>query len=176
MRVIAVLGLGHVFTKLKYALVLGLILAFALGPDGAAAGDLPKADKVIVYKAKRLMHLLRHGWVVRSYAIRLGDKPIGPKIFENDGRTPEGNYLIDGRNAKSRFHLSLHIDYPHDQDITRANKYDTSPGGAIFIHGTPGKGGRYAGDWTNGCIAVQNHDIEEIWQAVDNGTPIEIKP
>ncbi len=157
-------------------LALGLGTALVLGPMGEAAADLPKADKLVVYKAKRTMHLFRKGWIIRSYSIRLGDKPVGPKIFENDGRTPEGHYLIDGRNASSRFHRSLHISYPRAQDEARAKKYGTSPGGAIFIHGTPGKGGRYAGDWTNGCIAVQNHEIEEIWHAVENGTPIEIKP
>ncbi|MSO69114.1 MAG: hypothetical protein EXQ98_02350 [Alphaproteobacteria bacterium] len=156
--------------------MIGLGLALMLGPTSADAAEAAKANQVIVYKSKRIMHLLHNGWIVRSYAIRLGDKPVGPKIFENDGRTPEGHYLIDGRNAKSSFHLSLHINYPSDDDTARAQQYGSTPGGAIFIHGTPGKGGRYEGDWTNGCIAVLNHEIEEIWRAVDDGTPIEIKP
>ena len=157
-------------------LALGLGIALVLAPTSEAAADLPKADKLVVYKAKRTMHLVRKGWIIRTYSIRLGDKPVGPKIFENDGRTPEGRYLIDRHNANSRFHRSLHINYPRPQDIARAKKYRSSPGGEIFIHGTPGKGGRYAGDWTNGCIAVENHEIEEIWHAVEDGTPIEIKP
>ncbi len=164
----------RLIVKLILALGLGLALAFA--PIDHASAQLPKADKLVVYKAKRTLHLIRKGWVIRSYAIKLGDKPVGPKIFENDGRTPEGQYLIDGRNPSSRFHLSLHISYPRAQDVARAMKYGSSPGGEIFIHGTPGKGGRYEGDWTNGCIAVANHEIEEIWHAVEDGTPIEIKP
>lgn len=158
------------------ALALGLGIALALAPLGDAAAELPKADKLVVYKAKRTLHLIRKGWIIRAYSIRLGDKPVGHKVFENDGRTPEGHYLIDGRNGSSRFHRSLHISYPRPQDVARAQKYDASPGGEIFIHGTPGKGGRYVGDWTNGCIAVQNYEIDEIWHAVEDGTPIEIKP
>lgn len=158
------------------SLALGLGIALALGPVDAAAAHLPKADKLVVYKAKRTLHLIRNGWVIRAYSVRLGDKPIGPKIFENDGRTPEGRYLIEGRNASSRFHRSLRINYPRPEDVARAKRYGSSPGGEIFIHGTPGKGGKYSGDWTNGCIAVQNHEIDEIWHAVEDGTPIEIKP
>ena len=165
-------------TRIAFVVLLIVALGFgtSLWPSGDAFAQLPKADKLVVYKAKRTMHLLRNGWVIRSYAIRLGDKPKGQKIFENDGRTPEGRYTIDGRNAKSQFHLSLHIDSPKAEHVARAAKYGTSAGGAIFIHGTPGRGGRYNGDWTNGCIAVLNHEIEELWHAVDDGTPIEIKP
>lgn len=163
-------------TIASIVLALALGLALSIGGIGDAAADLPKADRLIVYKSKRTLHLLRHGWVIRSYSIRLGDKPVGPKIFENDGRTPEGRYVIDGRNANSRFHRSLHISYPNPNDIAHAARYATSAGGEIYIHGTPGAGGRYAVDWTNGCIAVQNREIEEIWNAVADGTPIEIKP
>lgn len=165
-------------TSITFVVLLIVALGFGamLWPSGDAFAQLPKADKLVVYKAKRTMHLMRNGWVFRSYAIRLGDHPKGQKIFEHDGRTPEGNYIIDGRNANSQFHLSLHIDYPKVEHVARAAKYNTSAGGAIFIHGTPGKGKRYAGDWTNGCIAVLNHEIEEIWRTVDDGTPIEIRP
>jgi murein L,D-transpeptidase YafK len=155
-------------------IALGLGATFGVARDAAA--DLPKADKLVVYKAKRTMHLMRKGWVIRTYAIRLGDKPVGPKMFENDGRTPEGLYLIDGRNAASRFHRSLRISYPGPKDLARAARYETSAGGEIFIHGTPGSGGKYETDWTNGCIAVSNREIEELWRTVDDGTPIEIKP
>ena len=106
----------------------------------------------------------------------MGDAPAGHKRFQGDERTPEGRYAIDYGNPNSSYTLSLHISYPRPQDVTRAKKYGSSPGDAIFIHGTPGKGDRYTGDWTNGCIAVQNHEIEEIWHAVEDGTPIEIKP
>ncbi|MBM3484481.1 MAG: hypothetical protein FJX66_14420 [Alphaproteobacteria bacterium] len=151
-------------------------LSFALGTPDDAWAKLPKADQVVVYKAKRIMHLMRKGWVIRSYHVKLGDKPVGHKVFQYDGRTPEGRYVIDFRNAASQFHRSLRISYPRPEDIARAKRYRQSPGGDIFIHGTPGEGGKYDGDWTNGCIAVKNHEIEEIWAAVDDGTPIEIRP
>jgi len=163
-------------SMIALAMMVAIGIGATLGVARDAAADLPKADRLVVYKAKRTMHMMRKGWVIRTYTVRLGDKPDGPKMFENDGRTPEGLYLIDGRNAASRFYRSLHINYPGPKDLARAAKYDTSPGGDIFIHGTPGTGGRYQSDWTNGCIAVSNHEIEEIWQAVDDGTPIEIKP
>lgn len=158
--------------------LLGLTIAagLALGDAGGAAAQLPKADQVVVYKAKRVMHLMRKGWVIRSYHVKLGDKPVGPKVFQYDGRTPEGRYVIDFRNAASQFHRSLHISYPRPEDVARAKRYRQDPGGDIFIHGTPGEGGKYASDWTNGCIAVTNREIEEIWAAVDDGTPIEIRP
>lgn len=154
-------------------LFLALALPFAI--DDAAA-QLPKADKVVVFKAKRTLHLMRNGWVFRSYHVKLGDKPVGPKIFQYDGRTPEGRYLIDTRNPASRFYRALHISYPRPEDVARAKRYGESPGGDIFIHGTPGEGGKYAGDWTNGCIALKNHEIDELWSSVKDGTPIEIKP
>jgi murein L,D-transpeptidase YafK len=159
------------------ALCLSIALSAALaGGAGAARAELPKAEKLVVFKAKRTLHLVRDGWVFRAYRIKLGDKPVGPKIFQYDGRTPEGRYVIDYRNASSRFHRSLHISYPRPEDVARARRYGTSPGGDIFIHGTPGEGVAYAGDWTNGCIALKNHEIDELWRAVDDGTPIEIRP
>lgn len=147
----------------------------------AAAAPPLRADKVVVIKHRRLLLLLHKGKVVRRYRIALGFAPKGHKEREGDGRTPEGRYVIDWRNPKSRFTLSLHIDYPNRQDRASARRRGVSPGGDIFIHGLP-NGSRSVGkahtlrDWTLGCIAVTSEEIREIWHAVPNGTPIEIRP
>lgn len=143
--------------------------------------QLPVADKVLVDKSKRKMWLIANGKKYREYSISLGDNPIGHKQQEGDERTPEGLYRIDYRNPKSRYHLSLHISYPDQDDQRNAQARGVSPGGDIFIHGLPNGFGSmnflYAGkDWTDGCIAVSNEEIKEIWKLVKNGTPIEILP
>jgi len=117
----------------------------------------------------------------REYEISLGDNPIGHKQKEGDEKTPEGKYTIDYRNPNSSYHLSLHITYPSAEDKRIAKKRGISPGGDIFIHGLPnGMGPLGFGfknrDWTDGCIAVNDKEIEEIWNLVKNGTPIEILP
>lgn len=127
------------------------------------------------------MYLMRGHRTLRTFKIALGGQPFGSKATEGDGRTPEGRYIIDGRNPDSRFHLSLHISYPNDLDRERAEVEGVSPGGEIVIHGWPnGRWGfaeEHAGiDWTEGCIAVTDAEIEEIWRAVPDGTPIDIIP
>ncbi|MGZ5243648.1 MAG: L,D-transpeptidase family protein [Bacteroidia bacterium] len=139
-----------------------------------------KADEVIVYKSKRKMDLLSNGEVIRTYNIALGDNPIGHKQQEGDERTPEGNYTLDWRNSKSICYKSLHISYPNKEDKAHAEKSGVSPGGNIMIHGLHpsikllGKI-HYMKDWTDGCIAVNNTEMDEIWTMVANGTPIEIR-
>ena len=153
------------------------VLAAALVSVSALARAAEaKADRIIVLKSQRRMLLCREGAIIASYAIRLGENPVGPKVFQGDGRTPEGEYAIDWRTRATVFHLALHISYPQPQNRARAAKYGLPAGGGIFIHGTPGTGRRFDRDWTDGCIAVSNVAIEEIWRAVDNGTPIEIRP
>lgn len=142
---------------------------------------LPIADSILVEKSARNMYLIKDGEKIKTYKISLGDEPVGHKQQEGDERTPEGNYVIDYRNPKSKYHLSLHINYPNQQDRDRARKKGVSPGGDIFIHGLPNGMGFLSGvfqrgDWTDGCIAVSNSEIEEIWKSVKNGTPIEIRP
>jgi murein L,D-transpeptidase YafK len=141
---------------------------------------LGKADQIIVLKHKRVLVLVRGGRVLKTYPVALGLHPIGPKLWEGDGRTPEGTYLIDGRNQASRYHLALHISYPSLVDEARAEKAHRAVGGAIMIHGMPNWFSaltmQMAPDWTSGCIAVSDTAIEEIWDAVDDGTPIEIRP
>ena len=139
------------------------------------------ADSVLVDKSDRKMWLIKDGQRYKEYRISLGDNPIGHKQQEGDERTPEGRYIIDYRNPQSSYHLSLHITYPNDEDKRRARERGVSPGGDIFIHGLPnGYGALAAGakylDWTDGCIAVTNKEIEEIWSLVKNGTPIQINP
>lgn len=141
------------------------------------------ASSIRVLKGLRRMDMLdENGNTIRSYKISLGKNPVGRKEKEGDERTPEGLYYIDGRNPKSDYHLSLKISYPQPTDLTRAKQKGVRPGGSIFIHGKPnGKSWmwwKYAQkyDWTNGCIAVSNEEIEEIWRLIADGTPIEIKP
>ncbi|MDX2150315.1 MAG: L,D-transpeptidase family protein [Bryobacteraceae bacterium] len=144
------------------------------------SGD-PAADRIIVNKQQRELLLLRGGRVIRHYRIALGRTPVGPKEREGDGKTPEGAYIISGRNPRSAFHLSLRISYPSPADRARAARAGVSPGGDIMIHGLPNSqphlGPEHARtDWTEGCIAVTNEEIEELWPLVPNQTPIQINP
>lgn len=138
-------------------------------------------DRVVVEKAKRKLFLLSEGNVVRTYYIALGPQPEGHKFQKGDGKTPEGLYVINGRNFQSTYHRSLHISYPSQADIQRANQAGVNPGGDIMLHGIRNGLGWFGPfhrkmDWTHGCIAVTNQEIEEIWSLVKDGTPIEIKP
>ncbi len=156
-----------------------LTLPFAAGE--AAASKRLRADKVVVIKHKRILQLLWKGKVVRTYRVALGGAPKGPKEQEGDSRTPEGTYTIDMHFPKSSFHKALHISYPNEEDKKRAAEKGVDPGGQIEIHGL-GFTMAWAGkrhtkwDWTAGCIAVTNKEIDEIYSAVPNGTPIVIKP
>lgn len=134
----------------------------------------PEVTRVIVFKGQRVMHLMHNGKALKSYNIGLGFAPFGHKGEEGDGRTPEGEYLIDRRNPNSEFHLSIGINYPNDQDRARAAAAGVKPGGDIFIHGRPWKNRKGGQDWTAGCIAVTNREMEEIYSMVRNGTPISI--
>jgi murein L,D-transpeptidase YafK len=140
-----------------------------------------KADLIVVDKGERRLSLYRDGQLLKSYHASLGGHPVGPKTREGDGRTPEGSYVIDGRLPRTPYYLALHISYPDARDRARAAKLGVSPGGAILIHGIGWvKGGvteaEARSDWTDGCIAVTNREMTEIWAAVDDGTPIEIRP
>lgn len=134
----------------------------------------PEVTRVVVYKQMRRMYLLHDNTVLRSYRIGLGFAPNGDKQISGDGRTPEGHYLIDRRNPDSKYHLSIGIDYPNEADIAEAEALGKDPGGDIFIHGQ-GRGFSFLiPDWTWGCIAVTNDEIEEIYAMVRDGTPISI--
>jgi murein L,D-transpeptidase YafK len=142
---------------------------------------LPMADEVIVHKAERRLELLQGGEVFRSFPIALGGQPEGHKQREGDQRTPEGRYVLDWRNPNSAFFLALRVSYPNEEDIRRARQRGVNPGNNIMIHGLPNEL-RYSarqyrqGDWTDGCIAVSNSAMIDIWLAVPDGTPITILP
>lgn len=163
----------------RFIMTVGIMLEVILTACGICAQET--VDLVVVHKGERTMALLSNDKSIRTYKISLGGNPSGHKFRQGDHRTPEGNYVIDYRNPNSRYHLSLHISYPNEQDRRRAEQSGVDPGGMIMIHGLPngwgmGGAGLEGRDWTDGCIAVSNQAIEEIWQLVQNGTPIEIKP
>lgn len=161
-----------------FILLLLLIAAYS-GAAGQAVTE--PADQVVVYKSKRQLQLLRAGKVLRTYRIALGDNPVGHKRQEGDEKTPEGAYVLDWRNPNSRYYKSIHISYPNAQDRAQARRRGVSPGGDIMIHGRNGPivlpdGTWKWKDWTNGCMAVTNAEMDEIWKLVKNGTPIQIHP
>jgi murein L,D-transpeptidase YafK len=151
------------------------------GIASAAAGSGLHADRVLVLKRERTLQLLSGGKVVKAYRIALGADPVGAKNRQGDHKTPEGVYVLDRRNAHSQFYKAIHISYPSERDRAGARKQGVSPGGDVFVHGLP-NGYGYIGaahrlkDWTDGCIAVTDEEIDEIWDAVPDGTPIEIRP
>jgi murein L,D-transpeptidase YafK len=136
---------------------------------------------VVVHKGQRRMQLMLRDRVVREYAIALGPNPVGPKRQRGDRRTPEGKYVLDWRIEESAFHRSIHISYPNDRDVRRARQSGLHPGAGVMIHGLPNGAGWIGAehrkrDWTRGCIAVTDEEMDEIWNLVDDGTPIEIRP
>ncbi len=158
-------------------ILLAIALAFGLSACSSKFKTYngPEVTEVQVHKAERRMYLLHGSEVLESYEIALGRQPVGHKQFEGDARTPEGTYLIDRRNPNSDYHLSIGISYPNVNDYAFATSAGQEPGGDIFIHGENGKG-RNKGDWTYGCIAVTNKEMEDIYAMVRDGTPIRIFP
>jgi hypothetical protein len=147
----------------------------------ASPGKLETADHVLVKKAERRLYLLRADRVIAEYPIKLGLSPKGPKLYEGDFRTPEGRYALVARNQHSDYFLSLRVSYPNEDDLVRARELGLRPGGLIMIHGQPNTPRKprdwYAGnDWTDGCIAVSNSDMVDIWLRTTVGMPIEIRP
>jgi len=145
------------------------------------AGGFPVADRVIVDKGDRKLYLMKEGEAFRTFEIALGIRPVGDKEHEGDFKTPEGRYQLDTRNPNSEYFLSIHVSYPNGQDVREARSKGLSPGGAIMIHGQPNSPTRSEAyyrtqDWTNGCIAVSNSDMIDIWLMTNNDTPIEIRP
>jgi murein L,D-transpeptidase YafK len=139
------------------------------------------ADHIFVLKKERKLELLSEGKVIKTYKVALGSDPIGPKTRQGDHRTPEGVYVLDFRNAHSQFYKSIHISYPSGHDRALARQMGVSPGGDIFLHGLPDGYGAIGTahrlrDWTDGCIAVTDEEINEIWKIVPDGAHIEIRP
>ncbi|HEY8384644.1 MAG TPA: L,D-transpeptidase family protein [Porticoccaceae bacterium] len=143
-----------------------------------------KADMVLVEKSARTIYLMQNGNIIRSYPIALGKNPEGHKREAGDGRTPEGRYTLDWRNPNSRYYRAIHISYPNERDLEIARAENRDPGNLIMIHGSPSwvPSSEWASqwlhkdDWTEGCIAVTNDVMDEIWELVKDGTPIEIRP
>jgi murein L,D-transpeptidase YafK len=164
-------------------LMLGILAGMVSGivPGMVPPILLGKADQVLVLKGEHQMTLLSEGKVIRTYRIALGGSPTGAKKQQGDHKTPEGVYLLDRRNPKSRFYKSIHISYPSDEDKQRAAHSGVDPGGDVMIHGLPNGFGWLGAshrslDWTDGCIAVTDTEMDEIWKLVPDGTPIEIRP
>jgi len=139
------------------------------------------ADRVVVLKKERTLQLLSGEKVIKSYKVALGGDPVGAKTRQGDHKTPEGVYFLDSRNAQSQFYKSIHISYPNAHDRAAARAKGLSPGDDVFVHGLPNGYGWVGAshrmkDWTDGCIAVTNQEMDEIWNAVKDGTPIEIRP
>lgn len=172
-------------TTAAAAFVLCTLLSLACITCWCAAQDTTptaiKADRIVVDKSARTMTLMQGAKALKTYKVALSRKPLGAKEREGDHKVPEGEYVVDSKNAHSRFHLALHISYPNAADREKARKLGVRPGGNIEIHGLDSK---YAWvgslqrqvDWTDGCIAVTNPEIEEIWPLVPVGTPVEIRP
>jgi len=159
-----------------------LLLLLAVPITWAKNAALDQADRIIVLKSERKLMLYKAGKVIREYHISLGLQPVGKKTRQGDYKTPEGNYVIDRRNASSQYHRSLHISYPNAADRAAATKLGVNPGGDVMIHGLPNgykpklPRGAIMSDWTWGCIALTDVELDEVWDLVPNGTPIEIRP
>lgn len=159
-----------------------LALAASARADYAPADSNSwRADHVVVVKSERRLDLIREGRVLRSYPISLGRRPVGDKREEGDLRTPEGEYLLDWRNPSSDFYMSIHISYPNEEDRRRARAAGRDPGNMIMIHGLPNdslptRTDYLDEDWTDGCIAVSNQAMIDIWLSVEDDTPITILP
>ncbi len=149
--------------------------------SSAAARLTATADRIVIEKSARHLTLYSHGAAIKTYSVALGHHPEGAKQMQGDGRTPEGLYFVDFRKADSAYHRALHLSYPNAQDRAHAAALGADPGGDIMIHGIR-NGLAWLGplhrlrDWTNGCIAVTDAQMDEIWSAVPVGTPVEIRP
>jgi len=167
-------------TRLTISLIVLGLTVYYLYPDDRLPADV-KIDKLLVYKSKRQLLAYSHGILVKTYKISLGGQPIGDKEFEGDQKTPEGLYVINDKNPNSGYHKNLGISYPNNEDIEQAKRLGKSAGGDIKIHGLRNKTGIIGKfhrwfDWTLGCMAVTNEEIDELYHSVKIGTPIEIKP
>jgi len=157
------------------------IALILLLPNFALAVELPKADLVLVKKSERKMYLIKNDKPFREYKVAFGAKPEGHKQQEGDERTPEGKYILDYKKSDSAFYKAIHISYPNEQDKKRAREKGINPGGLIMIHGQKNGFGWFgfitqSFNWTDGCIAVKNFEMDEIWTSVNVGTPIIIEP
>lgn len=166
----------QLFRLIAALTVMVAVAACSTKPSKFRTYNGPEVTQVMVYKASRRMELWHHDRLLRVFHVDLGGNPYGHKEREGDRRTPEGNYIIDRRNPNSRFHLSIGLDYPNEADKEHARENGWRPGGDIFIHGRGPEFQNARGDWTDGCIAVSDREMEDIYAMVRDGTPIHISP
>ena len=174
----------HSMRRLAWLGVAVVGLGATLGVANISSAPIPggvTADRVLIEKAPRQLTLLRGGTRLKTYHVALGRQPVGDKVRQGDNRTPEGVFAIDQRNARSTFHRALHVSYPDAAHSARAKELGVDPGGDIMIHGIRNGLGwlgslHRLADWTAGCVALTNPEIEEVWRAVPDGTPVEIRP
>jgi murein L,D-transpeptidase YafK len=158
-----------------------MAVALLVLPQAVAATEFPLADRVVIDKSDRELYLLRDGEIFRTFKIALGIRPVGAKRHEGDFKTPEGRYTLDLRNPNSDYFLSIHVSYPDAADRNGASALGVEPGGAIMIHGQPNEPSHSEAyyrtqDWTNGCIALSNSDMIDVWLMTGENTAIEIRP
>ncbi|WP_108946210.1 L,D-transpeptidase family protein [Shewanella halifaxensis] len=164
-----------------FAWPLSIILLIISSLFATSAFAIGKVDLVVVNKSESSMTVFNRGKALKTYRIAMGDNPVGHKLTEGDQRTPEGRYILDYKKSDSAYYRAIHISYPNDEDRLRAKALGISPGGQIMIHGenpnsnlSPEEAQQY--NWTDGCIAVTNAEMDELWLAIEAGTPIEIWP
>ena len=172
--------IGKIVLRRTFLVLLGMLAIQRLPAQTASLGST-KVDRVLVLKQKRVLRLLHGHDIAKEYKVSLGGSPVGPKTQQGDHKTPEGVYVLNSRNPHSQYYKSLHISYPTSEQRAAARRRGVFPGGDVFVHGLPnGYHGPSAAnrfyDWTDGCIAVTDAEMDEIWNAVPNGTPIEIRP
>lgn len=179
---LAVWRRGRLPHRLAVLAAIGCVLALAGCGGSTPERSVAYADRVVVKKSQRKLQLLNRGQVIREYRVALGDNPSGHKMQEGDERTPVGDYILDWRNPRSQYYKSIHISYPNDRDKAIAQALGVSPGGMVMVHGMPNhiqsptvRAEYSRRDWTNGCIAVQDNEMDEIWRLVRDGTPIRIQ-
>jgi murein L,D-transpeptidase YafK len=165
----------------RFAMALAVLFLIVCAAGVGAQTGATNVDRIVVEKSKREMTLMSGGKIVKTYKVALGTEPVGAKRQQGDHKTPEGIYSVDRKVAQSEFHRALHLSYPSAADRERARKMGVSPGGDVEIHGLGAKWGwvgaaHRAHDWTDGCVAVTNEEIDEIWPLVLVGTPVEIRP
>jgi murein L,D-transpeptidase YafK len=175
----------HVLKRTSPALLAAWVFLFVF-PSPAMSTEFSTVtdgavDRVVVEKSKRTMTLLKQDREVRTYKIALGRDPVGPKVRQGDNRTPEGVYYVDYKVRNSAYHRALHLSYPNPDDVERARALGVPPGGSIMIHGMKNDhlwmgDVQYLFNWTNGCIALTNREIEEVWDLISPWTPVEIRP
>ena len=166
--------------RLLSVLCLSVAGLLSAAPAAASLSQEPaKADLVVVKKSQYRLALMRDGKEIKSFWIALGANPVGPKLMKGDNRTPEGRYLLDYKKEDSQYYRAIHISYPNVEDMNRAQQMGVHPGSMLMIHGQPNavlNSKVQRSNWTNGCIALLNHDMDELWRSVETGTPLEIYP